>query len=312
MWDTTNGCIYFNNSNMHQIKPLLNKMQSSTINYSAGTKTYSGNIGNMRIKVDEHKLRFSGSLSTLYFENKVQSLDLVSTGLAIQKFSDLTNLPMHEAQIQRLDFAQNLSMSKPAVSYYPLFGEAKYLERLEQGTGLYYRNKRRELVFYDKSKDLLRSKDVINSAFAKQKLLRFEVRLKGHRNICSYFNIPDLRMERLYDLSFYKSAVTAWATEYDKIEKYNDMPLFNDEVYRNPSQFIAQIMYKGILAMGGRERVVFMLKSAKKRGVFNTKAQYHALQRRLRSLNGINDQTIKNELIIEVNSKVRDFLLFTI
>ncbi len=220
MTDSINGVLMFNHSNNQLIKPLLEQLQSSHVNLETGKKTYSGYVENMRVKVNEHGVRFEGSLPKLYQGNNIASLNQASTKLAIEMFSDLMHLPMHVAQINRLDTAQNLTMSKPAASYYPYLGERKYMQRLEQGSGIYYRNTIGERVFYDKTKELLKSKETTDPEILTKYLLRFEVRDYGHKNICKRYQVPELKLGMLCEPSFYRVMVRAWAREYDEIDKY--------------------------------------------------------------------------------------------
>lgn len=308
MYDTIKGSLSIDKTHYKQLTSLLESMQSSTVSLLTSNKTYSGNIENLRIKINENSVRFDGSLSKfLNGERSTIALDLETTKRAIEKFTDLTHLPMNLSRISRLDFAQNLTMKYPATSYFPCFGESKYLQRLESGTGLYYRNRIRELVFYDKAKELSKTKTTTGPITQPLNLLRFEVRLMRHKNICKYFKVSDVRLERLYEPSFYQSVVNAWVNEYNKIEKYYDIPLlFNDNAYREPSLFCKQIIYQGINAMGGYGRVLSLIKQAKSRQVFANNDQYNALMRKVRSLNKIDDLTVENNLINELRTKVMD------
>jgi hypothetical protein len=308
MIDTFSGSLQFNHSNIQLIKPLLDQLQREHKDFEKSTKAYSGSIENLRVNVNEFGVRVEGSLSKFLQGNNVTSLTPASTKLAVEKLCDVTHLPMYEAQIHRLDFAENLSMDKPAAAYYGFLGERKNMQRLEQGYGLYYQNTLRQSVFYDKTKELIKSKAEVEPEILLQHLLRFEVRLYGHKNICKYFNVPEMKVEKLCEPSFYRGMVGAWATEYDRIDKYKDAPLFDDEVYRKPTQFCAQIMYKGIEAMGGYNKVMSLVKQAKSRGVFKTVQQYIALRRKVRCLNNIPDRSVNNILLDEMNTKVLDVL----
>ncbi len=311
MTDSINGVLTLNHSNNQLIKTLLDQMQSSHSNHVTGKKTYSGYIENMRIKVNEHGVRFEGSLAKLYHGNNIISLDQRSTKLAIEKFSDLMHLPMHVAKIHRLDVAQNLSMDKPAVSYYPFLGERKFMQRLEQGSGVYYRNTLGERVFYDKTKEQAKSKDAVDPVISGQHLLRFEVRDYGHKNICKRYNVPEVNLGTLCEPSFYRGMVNGWATEYDKIDKYQDLPIFDDDVYRKPSLFCAQVTFKGIQALGGYNGIMTLIKQARLRGVFKTLPQYLTLKRKVKRMGNTPDRSVDNPFLIELNAKVRDFVLLS-
>ncbi len=308
MTDTVNASLKFNNSNLQLIKPLLYQLQREHKDFEKNTKAFSGTIENIRVKVNEFGVGVEGSLPKFLQGHNATSLDPSSTKLAIEKLCDVMHLPMHEAQIHRLDFAENLSMNKPATAYYGFLGERKNMQRLEQGYGLYYQNSLRQSVFYDKTKELIKVKAAVDLEILQQQLLRFEVRLYGHKNICKYFNVPEMKIGMLCEPSFYRGMVGAWATEYDKIDKYTDAPIFDDEVYRKPTQFCAQITYRGIEAMGGYNKVMSLVKQAKSRGVFKSVQQYVALRRKVRCLNNIPNRSVNNILLDEINSKVLDVL----
>lgn len=308
MTDTINASLKFNYSNIQLIKPLLDQLQREHKDLEKNTKAYSGSIENLRVKVNEFGVGIEGSLPKFLRGHNAKSLDPASTKLAIEKLCDVTHLPMHEAQIHRLDFAESLSMEKPATAYYGFLGERKNMPRSEMGHGLYYTNTLRQSVFYDKTKELIKSRTEVDPEILLQQLLRFEVRLYGHKNICKYFNVPEMKVGMLCEPSFYRSMVSAWATEYDKIDKYADAPLFDDNVYRKPSQFCAQITYRGIEAMGGYNKVMSIVKQAKSRGVFKSIQQYAALRRKVRCLSNIPDRSVNNILLDEMNTKVLDVL----
>lgn len=308
MTDTVNASLKFNHSNIQLVQPLLGQLQREHKDFEKKTKAYSGTIENLRVKVNEYGVGVEGSLPKFLQGHNATSLNPASTKLAIEKLCDVMHLPMQEAQIHRLDFAENLSMEKPAAAYYGFLGERKNMQRLEQGHGLYYQNTLRQSLFYDKTKELIKNKADVAAEILEQQLLRFEVRLYGHKNICKYFNVPEMKIEKLCEPSFYRGMVSAWATEYDKIDKYMDAPVFDDDVYRNPAQFCAQITYRGIEAYGGYNKVMTLVKQAKSREVFKSNQQYMALQRKVRCLSNIPNRSVNNVLLDEINTKVLDIL----
>jgi hypothetical protein len=311
MIDTIHATLYLNWQKLNNIQSLLTTIQSRHDNLDTGKTSYRGGIKNLSVQINEHRIKFEGSLSKFHLGNNTHSLDAASTKLAIEELSDLTSLPIKDAQINRLDLAQNLSVKHPATSYYNYFGERKYMQRLEQGSGLYYRNTLGERVVYDKSKEQSKFKDITDPDLLAQKLLRFEVRYYGHRNICKHFDVPEMKFGQLCAPTFYRGLVSDWAAEYTKIEKNKDILLFNDDVYREPKQFCNQMTFKGIQAMGGLNAVRSLVKEARKRNVFRTTDQFHALQRKLRSLNMIADNSVPNRLIDEIDARVLDIVLLS-
>lgn len=312
MIDTIHATLYLNWQNIKNIQSLLETMQSSHSNLATGKRSYRGGVRNFSIQVNENRIKLEGSLPKFYHGNNVQALTCDTIRLAIEELSDLTSLPIKEAQINRLDLAQNLSVSYPAASYYNYFGERKYMQRLEQGDGLYYRNTLGERVFYDKIKEISKSKISVDPLIITQNLLKFEVRDYGHKNICNRYRVSQMTAGVLCEPAMCRGMVTTWATEYDKIDKYDDIPQFDDAVYIEPAKFCEQITYRGIQSIGGFNDVMSLIKQAKLRGVFKSPQQYAALRRKMRSLGKIDNRQVENVMLQEVNAKVLDVLLLSV
>jgi hypothetical protein len=311
MIDTVHATLYINWQHINNIQKLLESMQSSHDNFNTGIRTYGGGLRNLRIKINESRIKVEGSLATFHHGNNVESLTHETAKLAIEELSDCLSLPMKDAQLNRLDIAQNLALKYQAASYYPYFGERPRMQRLEQGKGLYYRNTLGDRVFYDKTPDLPKIKSIVIDA-NELKLTRFEVRHPGHKNICKQLNLPEVTLGKLCEPQVYRGLISNWGTEYDKIEKYQNIPLFDDDIYRNPAKFCAQVTYRGIQSMGGQNAIMSLIKQAKQRKIFSTHQQYTSLSRKVRSLGTIKNSEIDNPMLDEINTKVLEVLKFAV
>jgi hypothetical protein len=312
MLDTINATLYLNGQHLNNLQSFLENMQSKHVNFNTGKISYKGGIRNMLLTANENRVKIYGSLSKFYFGNNVQSLTHETLNLAVAQLSDMTGLPFDEAKINRLDLAQNISVEHSPASYFDYFGDRKYMHRLEQGYGLYYRNTTSERVFYDKTKDMLDNIDNLPIDLMSKHLLRFEVRDYGHKNICKRYQVPEMTLGMLCEPTTYYGLVSAWAAEYDKIDKYDAAPVFDDGVYRNPKQFCEQITYKGVQAMGGQAAVMSLVKQARLREVFHTPEQYFSLRRKVRGLGRIKNRQVVNPFIDEVSNKVLDLVRLSV
>ncbi|HEY9000793.1 MAG TPA: phage/plasmid replication protein [Mucilaginibacter sp.] len=308
MLDTINATLYINNNYLNKLQSFLETMQSKHTNFNTGKTTFKGGIRNMLLTVSEHRIKICGSLSKFYFGNNIQSLTHETFNLAVTELCEITGLPFCEAKINRLDLAQNISVEHSPSSYFDYYGERKYMHRLEQGYGLYYRNTTSERVFYDKTKDVIDNLETLPVNLISNNLLRFEVRDYGHKNICKRYQMAEVTLGKLCEPAAYRSLVSTWAAEYDKIDKYDAVPVFDDDVYRNPKQFCDQITYKGVQALGGQAAVMSLVKQARLRKVFHTTQQYLSIRRKVRSLGRIKSRQLVNPFIDEINTKVLDLV----
>ena len=70
--------------------------------------------------------------------------DGTGTKRAIESISDNLHLPFQNANITRLDVAQNLLMKHPEDLYFKYLGQSQFYKRLEQPDGLYFNNSKRQ------------------------------------------------------------------------------------------------------------------------------------------------------------------------
>jgi len=294
------------------LKPILKNIQSCHENLETGDITYKGSIRNFVIAANQHGVKFYGSLAKFWFGNNVQTLNYETTKLALDELAELSGLPIHKALVYRLDVGENIVVNHPALSYYTYFGEKNNMERIPFKHGLTYRNKRRESVFYDKNIEIKKSKFKVDPKLLELNLLRFETRWKGHSYIASYFKVPQVTVQTLIEPTFYRLMISAWVTEYDLIGKYDDVPMFEDGVYRKPSEFTKQLALMGIRSMGGFINVMDQVKQANNRKAFNTTQQYIALKRKVRDLQTVRDRKVANVLLAEVNTKILDVLRYAV
>ena len=73
----------------------------------------SGHINGLRVSVTEKHVRVTGSLSKYFRGTNLDSLTLSQVEKAIKQLGKELGVPMIEADVERVDMAENFEMSRP-------------------------------------------------------------------------------------------------------------------------------------------------------------------------------------------------------
>ncbi|MGE0018019.1 MAG: phage/plasmid replication protein, partial [Draconibacterium sp.] len=177
----------------------------------------NGYLDSLKVKVTENRVIVKdSSICKYYLGDNFKTLSKGDYKRAIEKISDSLHLPFHLAHVTRIDFAQNFIMQHESNLYYPYLGESQYYKRLEQNNGLYYNNKKRQLLFYGKVQEQKDKRQSIPELYQNRNVLRFELRFL-HR-LTNQFNQPEITAGLLYDENFYRDLVKRWKNEYFNIQ----------------------------------------------------------------------------------------------
>ncbi len=309
MVDTLGAYMPRNNTNNSLIESLLQRISNIETVTKDGIEKHKGYVQNIKVQVDQHGISTYGSLSRLLNGNNVQSLDSASLALAVEKLSDEMHFSMYDAKITRLDIAQNLSLSRPPSNYFESLLSQERKERLPHKHGVYFRNTQGESVFYDKIAEIKKYKTNVPKEIRDQNILKFEVRYYKHRNVCKRVGIPEMTVGKLCEPTVYRGLLYNWVNEYSKVEKKKEVDLFEDEVFRQPKKFCDRMTYQGIQSIGGFEPINVIIRQARERGVFKSYKQVVSLRRKIQAFKRIENGSIDNPLVFEMDGKVLDILL---
>lgn len=291
----------------------LNKIidNAATIMYDpkTGIKTYYCNHKGLKLYLSQNGLSIKGSPAKYYFGDNDRSLDINTTKLAFNQLSDELGIHLDDCKVTRVDIGFNIVVERPPIEYCRILGDNNYYQRLDMENGLEYRNNQRGISLYDKEAEMKNRGATIIPMLQGLNVLKAEVRLKNHKTVCRNLDVDFLTVKDLYDPVIYRRMLQLWGKELDAIEKYNDSVQFTDEIYCKPKQFCNQIIYNGIQKLGGYGMIRKMIYDANKRGVFENSEQYTSLKRMVRRLNNIPGLSVKNELVSELEGKVRDIVL---
>lgn len=160
------------------VSKYLSDVKQTYVDRETGELYDKGKLDGLDVKETTRGIKIKGSLSKYFFGNNFETLTRDQTKEAIEKICDSLHLDVREAELNRIDFATNFIVSEPPQNYYSFFGDAARLNKSIQGSTLYFSNKSRAIVFYDKINEAKAHRMQIPEEFKNKNVLRYEYRLK--------------------------------------------------------------------------------------------------------------------------------------
>ena len=283
----------------------------------------TGDLKNLYIKITEKAVTIKqGSLAKYYLGNNTKTLNLQDVKLAIEKLSNELQLPMEKACITRLDIAGNILTKYKPNLYFDLLGFLDNFDRLEQQTGLYYnRNKIIQLAFYDKIAELKQKNESVENIYQNQNLLRFELRLKQRiknnfpkNNNKNSFKYSVITASLLYDEYFYVDIVNLWYNYFQKIDKINSLIKSKLKNIRRADDYLLQFIIKQYVKdyLDLQKKVYHDVRISKSIKDFRNVNQIPNIKKRLKDFSNNENLFQQNDLITELNEKIKRITQFYI
>ena len=233
----------------------------------------SGNLGNMLLYIWPQKICVSGSLNKWYLEENYTTMQPEQIPLAIEKLQDVLCLPMEKAKLCRVDVGVTLPVNEPVANYINHLGTRSTGERLPymmdgQTTGVKYRCKTEELLFYDKHKESKIHKALIPEDWALHNALRVELQTKTSKLMLGQLSTPTITNAYLDKL----------AVEYKQIPKIHDVMINLTNLNWRAA---ADLTF--IERLGGQEAALQDVKERQRKGEF-TSTQACRMRKRIKEL----------------------------
>lgn len=267
-------------------------------------------LGNLSICVRSDVLRVGGgSLCKWYLGDNYQAMTREDVRQAVDRLSNILQVPMERANITRLDFGAVLVMDEPITNYFLHFGEYKpvgsraHFERLMQTHALYYRAARKaeEVCFYDKNQAQRNQREQIPEHYRGCNVLRLEHRLL--KQIPKRLKVPRATASLLYKEQFYQGMRADLVTCYQNIDKTNEQLLNTTDM-----KGVKELYKKGVIALaekcGGQVALIKQIDAAQKRGAIDRKQaqrQRDAVREALKWDKGL---TEPSAALAELNGKI--------
>lgn len=302
MYDTINLWL---SSEQAGIKDLLafserHLQQLSSICRQDGQVIYSGHLSNYKVNVSQAGISLKGSLAKYFLPDNFHTLTRGDSQRAIEMMADDLNLPMDRAKVSRIDFAQNFLMRYEPKAYYFYLGDCQHFKRLPQPESLYYTNKLRTKLFYNKVAEGKAKGLMLPDVWNDQNVLRYELRFTSR--LPQQFNRAEVMASTLYDEQFYISMVRHWIDEYKAIHKINSIT-FNLTEMKSPKDFRKQLELITINAIG-QDRLMQMIEEMRLKKAFDKPEYYSRLKKELRELSRSPDLTIASDMVAELDKKI--------
>ncbi len=261
--------------------------------------TFFGRAGNYKVNIYEHGISLKGSLAKYHFNDNMQTLTRSETARAFERLEDDLHLSLQDAQVTRIDIAQNLLMNYEPQAYYSYLGDSQHYQRLLQPKSLYYSNQQRVKLFYNKLAEVSKQKRTIPEVLSDQNVLRYELRFMKR--------IPkqlkrDVTVNQLYSEPFYIEMLNRWVSEYKSIHKMRIINL-DPNTMKTPKDFWKQGNLHWIKLIG-QETAMQLVEDMRSRQAFDKPEYYSRLKREIKELCSQPDITEASELINELDEKV--------
>lgn len=266
-----------------------------------GQIIYSGFLRNYKVYVSQSGVSFKGSLAKYYLSNNFHTLTRGDTQRAIEMMADEIHLPIMQAKVSRIDFAQNFLMRYEPKAYYSYLGECRYYKRFTQPESIYYNNGLRTKLFYNKVAEGKARGLSLPAVWNGQNVLRYELRFTSR--LPQQFNLNDVSACTLYDEQFYISLVKQWINEYQAINKLN-LINFNLTGMNSPKDFMRQLELMAINAIG-QEKLMQMIEEMRLKKAFDKPEYYSRLKKDLRELCKAPDLTTSSDMVAELDKKIQ-------
>jgi len=253
---------------------------------------------------NKDKTRIECSLPKLSKRNNVYCLSSYEIKAAIKKIEVILNLkiPLDDAIVRRIDFFVNIETDYPPSSYFRFLSDSRYFVRSIVGkTTLYYKNKKREICFYDKIKEMLDNQTDIPNEYNDKNLMRIEYRLKN-TYIKSLF---DDKVLLLKDLLSKEETMIKLMDDFREVyfgifrEKKVTITLKKGRLVKD---FDNLLRSEGIKAKGGINSVLEIIDDLNVRENLSPESLYK-LKKKAKSISKMNGLSSDDKRIIELDEK---------
>lgn len=271
-------------------------------NQETGEIISTGKLRNLRVKINGDKVSVIGSLPKFYLGNNLQSLTRNETKNAIEKVSDLLQLPLEESKIFRLDIGASFQVNETLQNYYSCLGNLARFKKSEISNSqtLLYRTTTKALSFYDKTEEMKRSKQEIPDIYNGKNILRYELQLK--KRIATSLKLPEVRAKQLYEENFFRKGIDFWKDIYFSIQRINEINFHKEALIMiNAKTLKNQLALIGLKAIGEKE-LLKIIESNKDQ--IKHRQQVSRMKELVKSLSQEPELTKQNESIKELDTKI--------
>jgi len=262
-----------------------------------------GNLKNMRVTLNDSSITVKGSLCKYFYGNNIDTLNLTNTREALNQISADLSIDIHKASVSRIDFSTNIVTDFTPTIYYPYLGQLSRFERYEQPNSIYYNQKAKSLLFYDKIEEAKNKGMTIPKQHIGDNLLRYELVL--NKGISRYLKYNGLYVQDLGSEELFKKLLHIWYGYYQQIQKHSKTIKIMADNIKTPKDVETRI-FNALVRRNPKEVQRFLLE-LKAKDVFEHKEYYSRLNSKIRNIH--KEEEVENDLIEELSSKIEGIYL---
>lgn len=303
MYDTINLWLPYDCMGWVNTSAIEQSLEHLTIQEKEESISVSGLLnGVYQVRLSEQGIRLNGSLAKFFLSDNFNTLTRADTKRAIEKLSDELKVPISKAKVRRIDFSTNFLMKYSPEAYYNHLGESQYYLRTPFGKSLYYSNKQRKKLFYNKVAEGKKKGYTIPQVWEGKNVLRYELRYTSR--IKEQLKENEILADKLFSESFYQKMVNNWFKEYELIDKINKFNMNITEI-NTPKDFL-KLLQVAAIGIIGQDEVINKIEELRKIGVFEKPEYYSRLKSNIKDLSNLSSITEESELIRELNKKIKN------
>jgi len=305
MYDTIKCYYSFEENHKPPLDMVMKNLKSIKEHNDRDTGSFwiSANASNLRISYNERSLSIQGSLPKYYYGNNFKTLNRSTAAYSIEQLSDLISVDLLNAKVSRVDVSTNLITKFDPKYYYEYLGHLPRYKRVDNGTSLYYFQKTKNLLFYDKTKWAKDAKQPVPKEFQNKNIFRYELAIK--KDVHKFFSNP-IYLKDLLSRNTYHYMIDEWLQHYQNIQKQNNKIEIMTELIKSPKDFDNQLL-TGIVKSLGYEYIDKIIEKMKLTKTFNHKEYYSILKNKYKKLSKINIEP--TDIINEINEKIEEVVL---
>ncbi|MBD5272942.1 MAG: hypothetical protein HDS42_06750 [Bacteroides sp.] len=290
---------------LSEIPPYLDNINLH--NYE-GKEVVTGSLDNLRVVVSGWQIKVGeGSLCKFLLGDNFQTMGRAGIKTAVEKISDSLHLDLSQAEVKRLDIAENFVVKHPPQVYFNHLGLLANAKRLAQPDGIYYKGKTKTLCFYDKVKEQRTKREQIPELYQHSNVLRYEQRYTGR--LGAAFKVGAVKASTLYDEGFYIELLNRWRDDYRAIKKINDVtPNFEFMKTKRDFDLLGRLAY--IEQIGGEVAMIEQIKEAQDRGDLTPKQAFDLRKAVKDSCKVRESLTAPSEAITVLDKKIAEAVRF--
>lgn len=270
---------------------------SEKMGYSCG-----GRLNNYAVYCNQAGIKLNGSLSEYYLPSNVFTLTRQTATEAFEKMSDELHFDMMKAQIKRVDISTIIPTKRCPADYFSRLGNKPRYKRLQAcADTLYYRQRLKQMAFYDKSKEASAKGSIMPPTLIGCNLLRYELRLCRPKKALKA--AEPIRAKDLIKTETYYKLIQMWKAEFVTIKKNNNNGFMSDSI-KTPKD-AKDLFLATFIQQNGQSCIDDFIADLKSQNAFTDPKSYSRLKKDLYKLLQF-PAGEKNELISELENAILD------